>query len=141
MSGGSAGGFTALLVCIHHGELVRAAVVQYPVADLADLAATTHRFESRYSDRLVGELPARRGPLPRTVARDARGEDPDAAARAPGRRRPGRAPAQVDRFVDAVRAAGGSVDYHRYAGEGHGWSRPETVADALRRIEAFLSRF
>ena len=49
-------------------------------------------------------------------------------------------PAQVDGLVDAIRAAGGSVEYHRYPGEGHGWSRPETVTDSLRRIAAFLAR-
>jgi dipeptidyl aminopeptidase/acylaminoacyl peptidase len=28
-----------------------------------------------------------------------------------------------------------------YDGEGHGWSRPETVIDALGRIEAFLAKW
>ena len=30
------------------------------------------------------------------------------------------------------------VDYHVYAGEGHGWRRAETVADELARVGTFL---
>lgn len=140
VAGGSAGGFIALLVCIHHAELVRAAVVQYPVADLVELAATTHRFESHYSDRLIGELPrdeaVYRARSPLTYAERIRTPllvlqgDADLVV----------SPAQVDRLVDEVRSAGGSVEYHRYAGEGHGWSRPETVADSLRRVAEFLAQ-
>ena len=49
-------------------------------------------------------------------------------------------PEQVDRFVATMRARGGTVEHHVYEGEGHGWSRPETVADALRRTDEFLAR-
>ena len=55
--GGSAGGFTALLVAAQAPPVVRAAVSLYGVTDLFGLAETTHRFESRYLDRLVGVLP------------------------------------------------------------------------------------
>ena len=58
MRGGGAGGLTALLLAAHPRDLVRAAVSLYGVTDLFDLAATTRRFESRYLDRIVGELPA-----------------------------------------------------------------------------------
>jgi dienelactone hydrolase len=138
--GGSSGGMLALLVCARHPALVRAAVVAYPVTDLLDLAATTHRFESHYSDVLVGPLPGAadryRARSPITVAGAIRTPllvlqgDADRVV----------APAQADRFVDAVRGAGGSVELHNYEGEGHGWSRPETVLDALERTEAFLVR-
>ena len=58
--GGSAGGLTTLLVCALHGVLVRAGVSLFGVTNLFDLAETTHRFESRYIDWLVGELPETR---------------------------------------------------------------------------------
>ena len=32
------------------------------------------------------------------------------------------------------------VEVHEYPGEGHGWSRPETVADADARVAGFLER-
>src|SRR3954470_5578156 len=55
--GGSAGALTALLVAARHAHLVRAVVSSYGVTDLFDLARTTHRFESRYLDEIVGVLP------------------------------------------------------------------------------------
>jgi dipeptidyl aminopeptidase/acylaminoacyl peptidase len=33
------------------------------------------------------------------------------------------------------------VEYHEYAGEGHGWRRGATVVDELERIERFLTRW
>ena len=45
IKGGSAGGFTVL------------AALTYGIADLAILAKDTHKFESRYLDRLVGKWP------------------------------------------------------------------------------------
>src|SRR5262249_61616609 len=55
--GGSAGGLTVLLLAAQHPDLVHAVVALYPVCDLVDLAATTHRLESGYTFRLVGPLP------------------------------------------------------------------------------------
>jgi dipeptidyl aminopeptidase/acylaminoacyl peptidase len=49
--------------------------------------------------------------------------------------------AQAQAMVDAVRAGGGTVEHHVYPGEGHGWSRPETVTDELERVEVFLNRW
>ncbi len=79
LMGGSAGGLTTLLVCALHGVLVRAGVSLFGVTNLFDLAETTHRFESRYIDWLVGELPARCGSLRRALAGHARGRDQDSA--------------------------------------------------------------
>ena len=139
--GGSSGGMLALLLCARHAELLRAAVVQYPVTDLLDLAVTTHRFESHYSDRLVGERPRdearyrERSP----ITHAARVRTPLLVLQ--GDADPVVSPPQVDRFVDAVRAAGGTVEYRRYAGEGHGWSRTRDGSCTLSRTDAFLSRF
>ena len=140
VSGGSAGALTALLVCARHPDLVRAVISQYGVTDLAGLAATTHRFESRYLDRLVGVLPRDadryRERSPSTHA---------AALRVPVLVLHGRddrvVPVeQADALVAGVRAAGGTVDAHVYDGEGHGWSRPATIEDVYRRVDAFLRR-
>jgi dipeptidyl aminopeptidase/acylaminoacyl peptidase len=139
--GGSAGGLTALLLAALHGDLVRAAVSLYGVTDLFDLAETTHRFESRYLDRIVGELPRHadryRDRSPVTHA---------AAISVPVLVLQGAVdkvvpPAQARAMVDAMRAGGAPVDYHEYEGEGHGWARASTIADALERIDAFLARW
>jgi dipeptidyl aminopeptidase/acylaminoacyl peptidase len=139
--GGSAGGFTALLVGAATPPVVRAVVSLYGVTDLVDLAATTHRFESTYLDTLVGPLPEC----------EPRYRDRSPVARAHEIKVPVLVlqgdqdkvvpPAQAQRLVDALRAAGTEVEHHVYAGEGHGWSRPDTVIDALERTEAFLGKW
>jgi dipeptidyl aminopeptidase/acylaminoacyl peptidase len=119
--------------------LVRAAVVSYPVTDLYALAAETHRFERHYTDTLVGPLPAAdaawraRSPITRAASLSVpvlvlQGDiDPVVPM------------AHTRAFVDAVRTAGGAVDLHVYAGEGHGWKRADTAADALGRTVDFIT--
>jgi dipeptidyl aminopeptidase/acylaminoacyl peptidase len=141
VTGGSAGGFTALLVAAHSPSVVRAAVSQFGVTDLFDLAATTHRFESRYLDRLVGVLPEHadryeaRSPVNR--ARDItvpvlvlQGADDKVVP-----------PSQAQLLVDSLRAAGGTVEHHVYEGEGHGFSKESTIVDSFARIDGFLRRW
>jgi dipeptidyl aminopeptidase/acylaminoacyl peptidase len=139
--GGSAGGLTVLLLAARHPDLVRAAVTLYGVTDLFDLADTTHRFESRYLDRIVGTLPRHAGRYrdrsPVTHAAEItvpvlvlQGADDKVVP-----------PAQARGMVDAMRAAGTPVDYHEYGREGHGFTRVDTISDALERTEAFLARW
>jgi dipeptidyl aminopeptidase/acylaminoacyl peptidase len=141
IDGGSAGGFTLLLLCARYPGLVRAAIDRYGVADLFDLAETTHRYESRYLDQVVG-------PLPEAAAlyRERSPVNHAADITVPllvlqGDRDNTVPKAQADTLVDALRRAGATVEYHVYEGEGHGWSKPETVADELERAEKFLTRW
>ena len=53
--GGSAGGFTVLHTMSMHPHEFTAGVCLYGVADHFHLAAMTHKFEARYTDRLIGE--------------------------------------------------------------------------------------
>jgi dipeptidyl aminopeptidase/acylaminoacyl peptidase len=138
--GASAGGMTALLLLALHPELCAAGVDLYGVADLEALAATTHRFEAHYTHSLVGPLPAaadlhrRRSPL--AVAERIRSpllilhgsDDPVVPL------------AQSLALRDRTLAAGNRTEMHVYEGEGHGWSRPETVEDELNRTAEFLDR-
>jgi len=139
--GGSAGALTALLVAARHPDLVRAVVAMYPVTDALELARTTHRFESRYFDRLIGPLPAtadryrERSPLHRA-----------AAIRQPTLVLHGAADevvplAQAEALVAAIRAAGGTVELHVYEGQGHGWRGEEAVLDVLTRTDEFVTRW
>jgi dipeptidyl aminopeptidase/acylaminoacyl peptidase len=134
LMGGSAGGFTALLVAALHPDLVHGVIALYPVTDLLDLAATTHRFESGYHLRLVG-------PLPEEAARYRERSPVTLAAqiRAPVLLLHGSADRSVRPEQSAVLAARLSDgERHLYEGEGHGWRRAATVADELARIDAFL---
>ena len=128
-------------VAAQHPDLVAAVIALYPVTDLLDLAATTHRFESGDLSRLVGRLPGARDSYvarsPITHAADVRAPvlllqgDDDRVVNAE----------RTTTFATALRDARVVVDYHVYAGEGHGWRRAETVADELARVGAFLSRW
>jgi dipeptidyl aminopeptidase/acylaminoacyl peptidase len=138
--GGSAGGFTVLNLLAHHGGAFAAGVALYAVTDLRALDETTHRFEAHYNHSLVGPWPDTatryrdRSPVNHAVAIDRpllllHGSTDDNVP-----------VAQAEAMVAAMRAAGRPVELHVYEGEGHGWSRPDTVADELARVEAFFTR-
>lgn len=138
--GASAGGFTVLNLLARHPELCAAGVDLYGVTDLFDLDETTHRFEAHYLHSIVGPLPD---------AADAyRERSPVNSAQmitAPLLILQGEAdavvpPAQSQAIAERLRALGRTVELELYPGEGHGWSRPETVIDELTRIESFLRR-
>lgn len=54
--GGSAGGYTTLAALAFH-DVFAAGASYYGISDLSLLADDTHKFESRYLDRLVGPYP------------------------------------------------------------------------------------
>jgi dipeptidyl aminopeptidase/acylaminoacyl peptidase len=144
MIGGSAGGFTVLGVLARLGRddpadpLVAAAVVAYPVTDLAGLAERSHRFERHYTDTLVGppESSAMRDHSPVWFADQIRrpllvfhGEDDPVVP-----------VAQSRVLAERMRAAGGEVELVVYPGEGHGFRDPAHQLDEYVRTEAFLRR-
>lgn len=136
--GGSAGGYTVLMLLALAGDRIRAGVDLFGVADLWELNEGTHRLEAHYNDHLVGRLPdaaklyAERSPIhladrikaPLLVLQ---GDVDPVVPRA-----------QSDELVERVRHNGGTVEYHVYAGEGHGWARGDTQRDALERTDRFL---
>jgi dipeptidyl aminopeptidase/acylaminoacyl peptidase len=139
--GGSAGGLAVLLLCAQLGPLLRAGVSLYGISDLFELFETTHRYEAHSDVRLLGPRPAAaaryRDRSPITHA---------GAIRVPllllhGSRDPAVPPEQSAALAAAVAANGTPVEHHVYEGEGHGWSRPETVRDELGRVERFLQRW
>ena len=140
LMGGSAGGLTVLNVAAAHPHLVVAVIALFPVTDLLELDATTHRFESGYNTRLVGPLPDARD---KYVAQSA--VTHAANIRAPVLLLHGDADTSVPASQSAVveemlRRAGTPVERHVYEGEGHGWRRAATVADEIARIDDFLQR-
>ncbi|HEY1592619.1 MAG TPA: S9 family peptidase [Solirubrobacteraceae bacterium] len=60
IAGGSAGGFTTLAALAQGKTPFAAGGDYFGVADLEALATDTHKFESRYLDRLIGPYPERR---------------------------------------------------------------------------------
>ena len=135
--GGSAGGFCALHLLLRHPELFSCGVALYAVTDLADLDATTHRFERYYNRSLVGSVEryAERSPitaassLSRPLLMLHGDADPVVSV------------GQSRRFAAAATAAGATVELVIYEGEGHSWKRSATTVDELLRIDAFVARF
>jgi dipeptidyl aminopeptidase/acylaminoacyl peptidase len=136
ISGGSAGGFT-VLACLARPETpFSAGADHFGVADLVALTEDTHKFESRYLDRLVGPWPEAREVYrersPITHVEDfsrplivLQGLE-DAVV----------PPEQATMIVDALRAKGVPVAYLPFEGEQHGFRQ---AANIRRSLDAELS--
>ena len=133
--GGSAGGYTTL-AALAFKDTFAAGASHYGVADLSALARDTHKFESRYLDRLVGPYPERsdlydeRSPL---SARDGFSCPVIFFQGAEDRIVP---PNQAESMVEALRASGVPVAYLLFEGEQHGFRRAGNI---VRALEAELS--
>ncbi|WP_377273552.1 prolyl oligopeptidase family serine peptidase [Peterkaempfera sp. SMS 1(5)a] len=129
--GGSAGGWTTL-ACLARTDEFCAGAVYYPISDALDWAGgSTHDFESRYLEYLIGRLPQDReryeqvSPLAHADDISAplvmlQGAD-DFICR----------PEQAQRIVDAVSARGLWHRYLVFDGEGHGFRKADSVARSI----------
>lgn len=139
--GGSAGGFTVLQSLVEKPGFYKAAICAYGVSNQFALASDTHKFEERYTDSLLGPLPEAadlyraRSPIfhankitdPIAVFQ---GEDDQVVPRN-----------QSDSIVESLRARNVPHVYHVYAGEGHGWRKPETIEHFYNAVLAFLKQY
>ncbi len=132
--GGSAGGYATLCALTFYDDLA-AGASYYGVGDLAALARDTHKFESRYLDRLVGPYPERadlyreRSPLEHVEHLQVpvilfQGLE-DAVV----------PPNQAETMVAALTRNGVPHAYLAFEGEQHGFRRAETN---IRCLEAEL---
>ncbi len=136
ITGGSAGGFTTLAALAFYNTF-RAGASHFGVADLAALARDTHKFESRYLDRLIGPYPARadlyqaRSPLYHADRINSpviffQGLEDKVVP-----------PDQSERMYEALRSRGIRTEYVPFAGEQHGFRKAENIITALERELAF----
>jgi len=135
ISGGSAGGFT-VLCCLATTSTFQAGASHYGIADLRALAEDTHKMESRYTDGLVGPLPAAEAVyLERSALSHIDGFDAplivfqgleDAVV----------LPAQAEAIVAALAAKGVPHAYLPFEGEQHGFRIAKNI---LRALTAELS--
>jgi dipeptidyl aminopeptidase/acylaminoacyl peptidase len=137
--GGSAGGFTVLALLTRTNRF-RAGINYFGVADLVALAADTHKFESRYTDRLIAPLPEglavyrERSPLSHLDTLDC------ALLTLQGAEDKVVPPAQSRAIVAAARERGHPVAYLEFEGEQHGFRRAENIARGLEAELYFLGR-
>lgn len=139
ISGGSAGGYTVLAALTFH-DVFKAGASHYGIGDLTALAGDTHKFESRYVDRLVGPLPEAeavwrdRSPINHTDRLNCpviffQGLDDKVVP-----------PNQAEAMVAALRSKGIPVAYVPFEGEGHGFGKAENIKRALEGELYFYGR-
>lgn len=138
--GGSAGGYTVLRTLVTHPGTFAAGISMYGISNLFELALDTHKFEARYTDRLVGQLPddsdiyRERSPLFHADAI----EDPVAVFQ--GGEDKVVPQAQAEAIVESLASRGVPHEYHLYDEEGHGWRQPETVEHFYGACMEFLKK-
>ncbi len=139
VTGGSAGGYTTLCA-LTFGDTFHAGASHYGIGDLSALASDTHKFESRYLDRLVGPWPQAealyrdRSPIHFAERLDCpviffQGLDDKVVP-----------PNQAETMVEALRGKGTPVAYLAFAGEGHGFRQAENIKRALESELYFYGR-
>ena len=137
--GGSAGGYTTLCALTFR-DAFKAGASHYGVSDLEALAKDTHKFESRYLDRLIGSYPERRdlyvarSPIHFTKQLNCpmilfQGLEDKVVP-----------PNQAEKMFEAVRAKKLPVAYLAFEGEQHGFRKAENIQRVLEAELYFYSR-
>jgi dipeptidyl aminopeptidase/acylaminoacyl peptidase len=137
--GGSAGGYTTL-AALTFRDVFKAGASYFGISDLEAFARDTHKFESRYTDRLIAPYPARRdiyearSPI-HAVERLAcpvilfQGLEDKVVP-----------PNQAEMVVEALRSKGIPVAYLPFEGEQHGFRRAKNIKRALEAELYFYSK-
>jgi dipeptidyl aminopeptidase/acylaminoacyl peptidase len=137
--GGSAGGFTTLCALTFR-DVFAAGASLYGVADLAALASDTHKFESRYLDRLVGPWPEAAGRYRERSPLHAADRLSCPVILLQGTEDKVVPPAQAEVMVEALRAKGLPFAYVSFDGEQHGFRRAETIRRAAELELSFYGQ-
>ncbi len=141
--GGSAGGWTALAAVTtgtRRGRVFGAAVSYFGVAELRSFAATTHDFESRYLDGLIGPLPGyetrydERAPVGHVTG------DTCPILLLQGLDDPIVPPAQAESIAADLAGHGIRYAYLPFEGESHGFRRAETITTAFEAELSFYGQ-
>jgi dipeptidyl aminopeptidase/acylaminoacyl peptidase len=139
IEGGSAGGYTTL-AALAFRDVFAAGISHYGVGDIEALAADTHKFESRYADRLVGPYPEAAdvyrerspGNFPEAFSSPVlilQGLDDRVVP-----------PAHAEAIVAALAAKGIPYGYLAFEGEGHGFRGAHAVRRTLEARLSFLGQ-
>ena len=139
ITGGSAGGYTTLCALAFR-DTFAAGASHFGISDVEALARETHKFESRYLDRLIGPYPDRadlyveRSPIHSTGRLSCpviffQGLEDEVVP-----------PDQTEKMFAALREKGLPVSYVPFEGEQHGFRRAENIKRALDGELYFYSR-
>lgn len=139
ITGGSAGGYTTLYALTFENYFATGASF-FGVTDLIAFNDTTHKFESKYDDWLVGPYPEeretfeQRSPVNSTDDLDVpvlllQGLDDKVVP-----------PSQADLMVEALRRNGVPFAYIAFEGEGHGFRKAENIRRSYEACLTFFAR-
>jgi dipeptidyl aminopeptidase/acylaminoacyl peptidase/uncharacterized protein (DUF2132 family) len=137
--GASAGGYTTLCALTFR-SFFKAGASHYGIGDLEALALDTHKFESRYLDKLIGPYPERRALYRERSPVHHTGQLNSPMILFQGLEDKAVPPAQAQAMFDAVRAKGLPVALLMFEGEQHGFRRAETIRRVLEAELAFYGR-
>ncbi len=137
--GGSAGGFTAL-AALAFRDVFKGGCSYYGIGDLEALAKDTHKFESRYLDRLIGPYPERadlyRERSPIHSAKNISGP----VLFLQGMEDKVVPPNQTEAMLKTLNDNGLDAECVLFEGEGHGFRQAKNVRRALETELAFYRR-
>ena len=139
IKGGSAGGYTVLCALTFH-QTFSAGASYYGIGDLESLTADTHKFESRYLDRLVGSYPKhkaeyqKRSPINYVEQLNCpviffQGTEDKVVPKE-----------QAEKMYSALKNKGIAVAYVPFEGEQHGFRKAETIQQALDSELSFYTQ-
>lgn len=139
IEGGSAGGFTTL-ASLAFRKVFQAGCCRYGISDITLLAKETHKFESRYPDRLIGEYPKdkavyeERSPLFKADEIECpviffQGSEDKVVP-----------PSQAEVMVNALKQKNVPVAYVLYQGEAHGFKRAENIKRTMELEQWFYGQ-
>jgi len=134
--GSSAGGYT-VLSALTFENVFSAGASYYGIAELCSLASHTHKFESRYLDRLIGPYPEskflyqQRSPINSSEQLNCpviffQGLEDRVVPKE-----------QAEKMFEALNKKGLPVAVQYYAGEQHGFRKAETIMQSLENELSF----
>jgi dipeptidyl aminopeptidase/acylaminoacyl peptidase len=143
--GSSAGGYAVLRALTRYPGLFSGGASYYGIGNLITLSEITHKFESRYTDQLLGEC---------FDAIKSRRDNSRYVKRSPlfdmdkiqcpiilfqGAEDQIVPPGIAYEIIDLLKRNGIHYSYTEYPDEGHGFRKAETRIDAMERESAFFS--
>ncbi|MGW8247657.1 MAG: prolyl oligopeptidase family serine peptidase [Acidiferrobacterales bacterium] len=137
--GSSAGGYTTLCALTFH-QTFKAGASLYGIGDLETLARDTHKFESRYLDRLVGPYPKEQDLYRQRSPIHFIDQLNCPVIFLQGLQDKVVPPEQAESMVEALKQKGLMVEYVTFATEQHGFRSSESIQRAYREELAFYGR-
>jgi dipeptidyl aminopeptidase/acylaminoacyl peptidase len=139
IAGGSAGGYTTLSALAFR-DAFKAGASYFGIGDLEPFAFDTHKFESRYLDRLIGPYPERQDLYRERSAINRADEISCPVILFQGLDDKVVPPNQAELMVEAMRRKRLPFAYVAYEGEGHGFRQAKNIKRTLDAELYFYSR-